>query len=54
MYISMVRTVKPVNYGKPQTSKISLKKLRSCKEINFTSFAKYPEVILGIDGEAHT
>ena len=28
--------------------------LRSCKEINFTSFAKYPDVILGIDGEAHT
>ena len=28
--------------------------LRSCKEINLTSFAKYPEVILGIAGEAHT
>ncbi|MFA6101252.1 MAG: hypothetical protein WCV67_00775 [Victivallaceae bacterium] len=29
-------------------------KQRSCKEINFTSFAKYPEMILGIAGEAHT
>jgi len=28
--------------------------LRSCQEINLTSLAKYPEVILGIAGEAHT
>jgi hypothetical protein len=28
--------------------------IRSCQEINLTSLAKYPEVILGIAGKAHT